>query len=357
VAYHNARLLHERGHQVTVFTASTPRDQELGFPFKVEHLPAVFRVGNAPLTPSLLSKLQGSDLIHLHYPYIFGAELTALAAKRFNIPLLLTYHNRLEETHFIKRVLFKGYNLTAEPLVFRAASKLLAVRREHLTSLYAHLDRDSRLDELPNGVDTKLFKPQPKEVVRQQHGISAKVPLALFVGALDQAHRFKNVDGLIRAFAKAALSEARLWVVGDGDLKPQLQALAAQFGLEQRVQFLGRFAPQQLPALYSAADVLVLPSTGVESFGLVLLEAMACGTPVIASALPGVRTLVCEGQDGWLVAPGDEAALAQALATALSDPIRNQAMGHKGRVKVVQHYDWSVIGERLEEVYQEIVGG
>jgi glycosyltransferase involved in cell wall biosynthesis len=179
--------------------------------------------------------------------------------------------------------------------------------------------------------------------------------LALFVGALDQAHRFKNVDGLIRAFAKATIAQAHLWIVGDGDLRPQLQELGSQLGLGQRLHFLGRYPPQQLPGLYSAADVVVLPSTGVESFGLVLLEALACQTPVIASALPGVRTLVAPGQDGWLVAPSDEASLSQALDLALSDPKRNQAMGQSGRAKVVREYDWAVIGERLEGIYREVL--
>lgn len=355
VAYHNARVLHERGHAVTVFTAGEAG--AVSFPFEVVRLPERLRLGNAPFTPALVGQLRGFDLIHLHYPYIFGAELTVLAARLYRTPLVLTYHNRLEEAGRIvlKRLLFQGYNLGVEPLVFRSARRLLAVRREHLSTLYPHLEADPRLQELPNGVDTGLFTPGDRLEARRRYGVSDEAPVAIFVGALDQAHRFKNVDGLIRAFARVPLPEARLWIVGDGGLRPELEALARQLGLGGRVQFLGQHAPAALPPLFRAADVSVLPSTGVESFGLVLLESMACGTPVIASALPGVRTLVEEGVDGHLAAVGDEADLARLLELRLRRRDQAEAMGRKGREKVLREYDWSVIAGRLEETYASVM--
>ncbi len=124
VAYHNARLLHERGHEVVVFTASTPRDAEMQFPFEVRRLPAVFRIGNAPLTPGLVSALRGFDAIHLHYPFIFGAELTALAARRYRIPLMITYHNDLLAGG-ARGLIFRAYTATSQPLVLRQADLLL----------------------------------------------------------------------------------------------------------------------------------------------------------------------------------------------------------------------------------------
>ncbi len=364
VVYHNARLLHERGHRVTVFTARTPGAGELELPFRVERLPALFRLGNAPCTPDLVRRLRGFRLIHLHYPYIFGAEFALLAASLYRVPLVLTYHNRLLDPTPLKRALFGLYNRTAEPLLLLRTAKLLAVRREHFASL--HPRARVRVAELANGVDTRAFAPGDRALARAELGLPDGVPVALFVGALDQAHRFKNVEGLLAAFARLPLPDARLLVVGDGDLRPALATQARALGLADRVRFLGARAPQALPTLYRAADVTVLPSTGVESFGLVLLESLACATPVIASDLPGVRTLVAtgdvqedgraSGEDGLRVPPGDVAALRGALYALLSDPARAARMGRAGREKVVAEFDWRAVGDRLEGLYGEVLG-
>jgi glycosyltransferase involved in cell wall biosynthesis len=353
VAYHNARLLHESGYDVTVFTAKTERSHELTHPFKVEYLPVVFRLGNAPFTPSLISRLRGFDLIHLHYPYIFGAELALLAARLYNIPLVLTYHNQLQETQPIKKVLFNLYNTLAEPVLLHGAKKVFAVTQGHFASLHPKLAASARVRELSNGVDTAQFKPQANRV-REELGVTRDKPVALFVGALDQAHRFKNVDGLLRAFANLNL-DAELWIMGDGDLRPSLETLAKELGLGERVRFLGKRSPSDLPPFYTAANVLVLPSTSVESFGLVLIEAMACATPVIASALPGVKSLVRDHVDGCLVVPGNLEALTKGLTHMLANPERSQKMGKAGYEKVRHFYDWKVIGERLETLYAEVM--
>jgi glycosyltransferase involved in cell wall biosynthesis len=361
VAFHNARILHERGHDVTLFTARYRDDDDMSMPFEVRRLPAQFRVGNAPLTLDLVKQLRGFDVIHLHYPYIFGSELAHYAAWRNKTPLVLTYHNQLQEQTPLKKALFGGYNLLAEPLILNLAKRRLAVSREHLISLQARFAADPHTLELPNGVDSVQFSPQPGRI-RQQFGTPDAAPVALFVGALDQAHRFKNVDGLIRAFAKAkqdahdTLSTAELWIVGDGNLRPDLELLTYQLGLTS-VRFLGKYPPSDLPPIYSDADLLVLPSTGVESFGVVLIEALACETAVLASNLPGVRTVVdaSEQGDGMLMPPRDEAALTHALITLLGDRERTREMGKRGRTRVRARYDWQVIGERLERIYLDLL--
>jgi glycosyltransferase involved in cell wall biosynthesis len=352
VAYHNALVLHERGHDVTVLTAEQPDRRTFATPFKTHYLPALFRLGNAPLTPSLLWYLKKADVIHLHYPYIFGAEFAWLAAKLHNIPLMLTYHNQLQETEHVKKMLFNIYNTLSEPILLHSAKKVLAVTRGHLANLHPTLAARTTVAELPNGVDTTHFRPTQNNI-RATLGTPADKPVALFVGALDQAHRFKNVDGLLRAFAKLT-TDAELWIIGDGDLRSSLESLARQLELEERVRFLGKRPPADLPPFYSAADVVVLPSTSVESFGLVLIEAMACATPIIASALPGVKSLVREGVDGWLTYPEDTTHLSKILGQALSNRERSKAMGQAGREKVLQNYDWRTIGERLETLYEEV---
>lgn len=158
VAYHNARLIHDRGHQVTVFTAGRQGEEKMSFPFAVERLPARFRIGNAPLTPSLVNKLREFDLIHLHYPYIFGAELTLTASKRFRVPLAVTYHNDLL-AEGARGLLFKLYTAINQRIVLRGATQLLATSQDYgHHSLFAKTaPTPLTFDVLPNGVDTKVF--------------------------------------------------------------------------------------------------------------------------------------------------------------------------------------------------------
>ena len=207
------------------------------------------------------------------------------------------------------------------------------------------------MQELVNGVDLDVFRPIAQERARQQIGLPCHIPVALFVGVLDTAHRFKNVDGLLRAFASPDLTEAALVIVGDGNLRASLEDLAVRLGLRSRVHFVGSRSPDRLPPFSSAADVLVLPSTGVESFGLVLLESMACGTPPIATHLPGIAALIENEVDGLLVSPGDRGALARAIKSLLVESDHAAAMGKRGREKVIEEYGWPTIGRRLDEIY------
>jgi glycosyltransferase involved in cell wall biosynthesis len=144
-------------------------------------------------------------------------------------------------------------------------------------------------------------------------------------------------------------------IVGEGDLRPEHEAQTAKLGLAQRVVFPGRVVEAELPDYYRLADVTVLPSiTMGEAFGLVLVESLACATPVIASNLPGVRTVVSDGQDGFLVEPNSPPDLAEKLGTLLSLTASERlAMGARGRAKVIERYTWEKVTAQLESVYQQ----
>ena len=353
VAYHNARLMHERGHEVTVFTAKAPRSHDLDHPFAVEHLPYVFRVGNAPLTPSLVQKLRGFDLIHLHYPYIFGAELTAAASAVFGIPLYITYHNDLH-ARSVRGLLFRLYTQLNQRLILRVGQRILATSEDyaHNSALAKTAPSKATFRVVPNGVDTEQFVPPPvADTILSQHGVEAGTPTVLFVGGLDAAHHFKGVDKLLAALSQ--LEGVHAILVGDGDLRARYEAQARSLA-EGRVHFAGKVPLDTLIRLYGAATVTVPPSTTQgEAFGMVLIESLACGTPVIASDLPGVRTVVEDGVDGLLVPAGDTVALRAALRRLTSDADLARTMGQRGCAKVDARYAWSRIGETLEHLYGE----
>ena len=212
---------------------------------------------------------------------------------------------------------------------------------------------------LPNGVDTLRFYPAPAaNDFRAAHGISDGERVILFVGSLDSAHYFKGVDVLLHAFALLRDPPARLLIIGRGDLRPQYQAQAATLGIKDRVCFDDAVTDAELPAHYRLADVLVLPSTTRgEAFGVVLLEAMAGAAPVIASDLPGVRSVVTRTGGGLLTPPGDAKALAAALRLLLTDERLRRDMGQRGRAGVARLYAWPKVIDELEALYRRALAG
>jgi glycosyltransferase involved in cell wall biosynthesis len=188
--------------------------------------------------------------------------------------------------------------------------------------------------------------------VREALGIAPNDVLALFVGSLDRAHYFKGIDVLLDALAQTKPPNLRLLVIGEGDLRATYERRARNLGLAGTVRFAGRVSDAALARHYAAADLVVLASrTRGEAFGLVLLEAMAAGKPVIAADLPGVRAVVRDTQGGVLVPPGDAAALGAAFADLAADSARRAALGQAGRCAVIERYTWEPVVRRLEHAY------
>jgi glycosyltransferase involved in cell wall biosynthesis len=215
---------------------------------------------------------------------------------------------------------------------------------------------EDRIGELPNGVDTLRFTPgKAPATLSARCRLASGDRVALLVAALDRAHYFKGVQVFLNALSKLP-AEIKGVIIGDGDLRPVYEAAAHSLGLAERVTFTGRVSNEELPDYYRLADVTVLPSlTMGEAFGLVLVESMACGTPVVASNLPGVRTVVADGQDGFLIQPGNINDLAEKLNHLLKDAEMQAEMGRRGRKKVEELYAWPKVTDQLEGIYRSIV--
>jgi glycosyltransferase involved in cell wall biosynthesis len=359
VCFHNARELVRRGHEVHVITPASAKcaDEEMLQGITVKRLGSLLSSGNAHVVPGLLRHLRGFDVVHLHYPFI-GGEVAALAAKWAGVPLVITYH---------QDVLLRGPMKLVEATIrhtlgraaLRSADRVLFTTLDYARSSYVYPmlhPVEHAIDELPNGVDSSAFcPPDSVENCRKRLKLPVDQAVILLVARLDRAHYFKGVDVFLEAFGRLP-DDVRAVVVGDGDLRARYQEIAERNGIADRVTFAGRVADDDLPAFYQAADITVLPSTTMgEAFGLVLVESMACGTPVIASNLPGVRSVVSHEVDGLLVDPGDAGELASAINRLLSDHCLRAEMGREGRFKVERRYDWSSIGDRLESVYCQVI--
>lgn len=214
---------------------------------------------------------------------------------------------------------------------------------------------------IPNGVDVDEFRPGPIDgKVHGALGCPADAPL---VGVVCRLDAWKGVDLFLQAAALVAQTVPEVcFVIVGGAIEGQeayaatLRQLARRLEIDGRVQFTGwRYGPADMPDVYRALSVVVLPSRRPEPFGLVLVEAMACGRPVVATDHGGPREICAPGETGLLVPPGDAGALAAAVTWLLAHPDRAQAMGEAGRRRVETHYDIRRTVRATEGIYEELL--
>jgi D-inositol-3-phosphate glycosyltransferase len=211
---------------------------------------------------------------------------------------------------------------------------------------------------VPPGVDLATFQPMDRAVARRELGYGSERVL-LFVGRLE---RLKGVEVVIRALAllrDRRHDDVRLLILGedshegDESEKDRLKAIASETGVRDRVDFVGSVAHHELPYFYAAADVCVMPSYS-ESFGLVALEAQACGCPVVASGVSGLRSVVRDEVSGYLIDEHDPAAYAERIGRVLADRELAQQMGRRGSL-LAQRFSWKRTADRLEELFDSVV--
>ena len=217
-----------------------------------------------------------------------------------------------------------------------------------------------RVFVVPPGVDLAMFQPLDPADSRRQIGFGGG-RLLLFVGRLE---RLKGVEVAIRALAllhDRKHEDVRLLVLGEDSIageeseKDRLKALASELGIRDSVDFIGSVAHHELPYFYAAADVCVMPSYS-ESFGLVALEAQACGRPVVASGVSGLRSVVRDEVSGYLIDGHEPAAYAERIGRLLADPELAQQMGRRGRL-LAQRFSWGRTADRLEVLFDRVVEG
>jgi len=359
VCYYNVRALEDLGCNVRVY--STRPDGPRGLDGRTPEyrwLRSWLSIGNAYLTPDLLG-MEKTDVIHLHFPFIFGSELTVLRSRLAKAPMVLTYHNDLIGNG-IRRPLFWLYNHLDTPLILRQARRIIVTSFDYArTSIYARTVFERRrrdLVEVGNGVDVETFRPGIDGAgIRSRHAIGLGDVLLLFVSSLDRSHARKGLDLLLEALAELPDPRLRLIIVGDGDGRQDYERQAGRLGVEARLAFAGRVDQAELPAYYSACDMVVVPSRPPEAFGMALAQGMATGKPVVGSDIPGVRSLVQNGEQGFLVPPGDRKALAAAMTVLAGDPGLRARLGAAGRQRVVQTYSWKAAAEKLLAVYQDVL--
>lgn len=356
VARENAQML-SRNYDVTIFSPRYPRLSEWRIQdenVSVHFLTPVLSYGNAAWLPQLIWRLRTYDAIHLHYPFLGAGIAVVCAALLFRKKLIITYHMDLIGSSLLFRFFFSLANWCA-PVLLRCADQIFVTSYDYaqhsaIASLLRHVP--DRIRELPNSVDESLFHPgeRPKDL-RIRYGVEEGIPIILFVGGLDSAHYFKGVSVLLHACSLLAKKRIpfHFVLVGDGDLRGRYERMASEMQVSAYVTFAGSLASRlELVRHYALCDVFVLPSLDrSEAFGVVLIEAAACGKPSIASDLPGVRSVIEEGVTGLLIRVGDAKDCAEKIDILLSDPARAKTMGENARMRVLERYSNTAVQKVL----------
>ena len=201
---------------------------------------------------------------------------------------------------------------------------------------------------IPPGIDTNLFVPPAKKLPSST---------VLFVGRIEKTSTWKGIEYLLRAIriVKEKYPDVVLDIIGPGDAIEMYKTRAKELGIEKQVKFSGGLTGKPLIKRYQEAAMLVLPSTtNAESFGMVLLEANACGTPVIGSNIGGISQVIEDGKTGLLVDPRNEKKLAAAISSLLAAPVKALTMGKAGRAKAEKEYQWTRQVELYNTLFEKI---
>lgn len=350
VARDFARLARASGNESYVLTvgdnslSSAANTEEI----KVQRLRPLLKYGNGAFLPQFFYCLRNFDIVHLHYPYYGVAEVIFFAKffLRQRFKLIIHYHMDTPSLSGIAKALSVFSRITAKPL-FAAANALTYASADYMEksalSGYFHKQKE-KFFLLPFGVDTDKFCPT------KEH--NQKTNYILFVGGLDKAHYFKGVENLLKAAQGILNKNLQLVIVGQGDMLDHYEQLAKDLGQGAFVNFAGGASDAALIEYYQNASFLVLPSINShEAFGIVLLEAMSCGIPVIASDLPGVRNVFTDGQEGLLAAPDNIVDLNKKIHILSADADLRKKMGERARKLVLEKYGFEILKKRLNQIY------
>jgi D-inositol-3-phosphate glycosyltransferase len=377
------RQLGQMGIHVDVFTRSQDDHvphvlHELGYGNRVVHVPAgpehpVSKEELANYIPQFVEGIKTFacekgiqyDIIHSHY-WMSGIAAASLSDLWGGTPIVHMFHTLGEMKNRIARSEAERegeFRIDGEKQVLRRADRVVVATLAELTQLrFLYKANQSKLVIIPPGVDVSHFYPIPADEAKLYVGLKPEDRMVLFVGRIEP---LKGVDTLIQAMSCVQLQQERpvhLAIIGgDPAASPQemsaemarLQKLCDDLAVGQTVVFLGKRDQDKLPYYYSAAELLVMPSH-YESFGMVALEAMACGTPVIASEVGGLAYLVRDGETGFTIPDQEPEALCEKISWLLRDHNLHATMSQRA-LEYAQDYAWDKIAKQIVDVYKNLL--
>jgi phosphatidyl-myo-inositol dimannoside synthase len=297
-----------------------------------------------------LAASQRFDVVHAHW-VIPNGFIAAGVSDRRGIPLVVTLHGSdislAERKPWLARLARRTF----------ARARVVTAPSDDLLRRASRLGATGEVELIPWGADPDVFRPDPAgaQRVRRLHGVTESDVLVLGVGRFV---RWKGFDDLVTSLASARVEMPNLKVVlvGDGDIRRELEAQVAVLGLADLVSFAGMAVRDDVNAYLSAADIVAVPSVHADGFvdgqPTVALEAMAAARPLVVTRVGGLPDLVREGENGLVVEERDPDALAKAIVSLARDATRRTAMGAAGRARVERELNWDTVADRLIRVYE-----
>ena len=358
-SYELTRRLVKKGYEVEVLTSdfeSQPGpDMIEGIRIHRYRIPLfAFRT---PIIPHIPLKLffHHSDLIHVISTYPTLTDLALTIGKMLNKPVVVTHQLDGGAEGLLGRTATRLYHrMIAAPLI-RFADRVVSTSYSYASSspILSPILDDVKV--IPNAVDETIFNPSiDGSEVALKYGLRNSRNV-LFVGRLVP---YKGLEYLLSAIEilQHKFSDIHLMIVGEGELKLKLEQLTEELGIKRLVDFVGHVPNSSLPPFYTSSDLVVLPSVSrLEAFGITLIEAMACGKPVVASSIPGPGEVVEDGITGYLVPPRDAVALAEAISIIVRDERLANRMGKEGRRRVEENYTWERVASYYDRMYNELL--
>ena len=319
----------------------------------------VLKIASANLSLKILYKPLSCkiDIAHAHYNMPYSDYSALRYAKRNKVPFVVTYHADAQESggNLIRNWAQIIYNRSILKNVLNGADVIIATSNSYINESKFLGDYRDKIEVIPNGINLEEFEISlSKEECRDKLGLPHDKKIILFFGNIVA---YKGPHILLKAFSKvkAQFNDLKLVFAGRGEMQEELAESAAKLGIKNDVLFTGYVDDRLKPFYYKSADIFCLPSiTMAEAFGIVNLEAMACGIPVISSKLGGIPDVVIDKETGLLVKPEDEEALAESLIFLLENEDIASKMGKNGKKKV-EEYSWEKIAGKTQEIYERLI--
>jgi D-inositol-3-phosphate glycosyltransferase len=306
---------------------------------------------------------QGIEYALFHTNYWISSWVGLQLKRRLALPMLHTYHSlgavKYNSVQAIPAI--ASTRLEVEKNCLEQADRIVATspqERDHMRSL---VSQKGNIEIIPCGTDIEHFKTLDRTEARTRLGIAADAKVAFYIGRFDER---KGIETLVRAIGRSAFrGDERLHLIIGGGSRPgqsdgiereRIEGIVEELGLEGITTFPGRISDADLPFYYAAADVCVVPSH-YEPFGLVAIEAMASGTPVVASDVGGLQFTVASERTGILAPPKDIAAFSNAIDRILGNPQWRDQLGSQARKRVEEKFSWDGVAAQLSDLYLQVL--
>jgi len=378
VSYEQSKRLTESGYQIDVLTSKFEgRNTNPIRGIRIHHYPSLnvakrfgvpYPIISFKAYKTFTQLIKNCDLVHAHGHVYMSSYMAGMVAKKYKKPFIVTQHNTFIDYQSFLNVIEQLNDFIIGKSVLKYADRIVTVSKETMKYVLKLGADKTKTSVIYNGVDTDFFHPANKEESREKLGLPKNRKIILSVRRLV----YKNgLDTLLESVPLAAQNhpDALFVVAGKGPSRKLIEDRIKELGIEDNVKLTGFVPDNLLPMYYDAADYFILPSAsgeglplvlleamacGLPVIALVLLEAMACGLPVIATAVGGTPEILKHMKNGVLVPPRNPEAMAEALSKLLSDGL-GPALGEEARRVVEDRFTWEENVRQLQEIYSEFV--